>query len=108
MAKYVDGFVVPVPKKKLEAYGISITQVKNALAAQNLELPGGRVDQGSRELVLRTMGRMYDVNDFKDIIIAQKGNTPVFLRDVGRVENSVEEPRSLSRRDGEVAVAAAV
>lgn len=95
---------VYVDIKKLEAYGISITQVKNALAAQNLELPGGRVDQGSRELVLRTMGRMDNVRDFNDIIIAQKGNTPVFLRDVGRVENSVEEPRSLSRHDGQVAV----
>lgn len=95
---------VYVDIKKLEAYGVPITQVKNALAAQNLELPGGRVDQGSRELVLRTMGRMDNVSDFNDIIIAQKGNTPVFLRDVGRVENSVEEPRSLSRHDGQVAV----
>ena len=95
---------VYVDTNKLEAYGISIAQVKAALAAQNLELPGGRVDQGSREMVLRTMGRMETAEQFADIIVADKGGTPVYLRDIGRVENSVEEPRSLSRHDGQNAV----
>ena len=91
---------VYVDVRKLDAYGVSITQVKNALASQNIELPGGRVDQGSRELVLRTMGRMESAEQFADIIIAKRGNTPIFLRDVGRVENSVEEQRSLARLNG--------
>jgi HAE1 family hydrophobic/amphiphilic exporter-1 len=95
---------VYVDTQKLEAYGIPITQVKQALAAQNIELPGGRVDQGKRELVLRTMGRMESAEQFADIIVAKRGGSPIFLRDIGRVENSVEEPRSLSRHDGENAV----
>src|SRR3954466_13547128 len=49
---------VTVDTKKLEAYNLSIEQVRQALQRQNLELPGGRVDQTSRELVLRTMGRI--------------------------------------------------
>ena len=49
---------VTVDARQLEAYNLSIDQVRRALAAQNLELPGGRVDQASRELVLRTMGRV--------------------------------------------------
>jgi len=93
-----------VDARRMESYGISITQVKRALGAQNLELPGGRVDQGSREMVLRTMGRMESAEQFADIIVADKEGTPIYLKDIGRVENTFEEPRSLARQDGRNAV----
>ncbi|MFO0909383.1 MAG: efflux RND transporter permease subunit, partial [Isosphaeraceae bacterium] len=49
---------VIVDTNKLVAYNLSIEEVRAALVRQNLEVPGGRVDQGSRELVLRTLGRL--------------------------------------------------
>ena len=49
---------VTVNPDKMSAYQIAALQVRDALQKQNIELPGGRVDQGDRELVLRTMGRM--------------------------------------------------
>src|SRR4051794_11807670 len=51
---------VSVDTNKLEAYHLSIEQVRQALANQNLELPGGRVDSGRSELILRTRGRIVD------------------------------------------------
>ena len=89
---------------KLSAYNISINQVKAALAAQNLEVPAGRVEQGQQELMLRTMGRFYQVEDFNKLIIANFNNTPIRIKDVGYVEDGVEEPRTLSRLDGNNAV----
>ena len=44
--------------EKLYSYNLNVEQVRAALAAQNVEIPGGRVDQGARELSLRTMGRV--------------------------------------------------
>ena len=44
--------------EKLYSYNLNVEQVRTALAAQNVEIPGGRVDQGARELSLRTMGRV--------------------------------------------------
>ena len=67
---------------------------------QNLELPGGRVDQGSRELVLRTMGRVESAAGFRDLIVANQNGYPVRIKDIGRVEDSFEEPRGLARLDG--------
>ena len=67
---------------------------------QNLELPGGRLDQGTRELVVRTLGRMADVKDFNELIVANSGGQPIYLKDVASVSDSVEEPRSLSRLNG--------
>ncbi len=89
---------------RMEGFGLTVPQVKAALAAQNLEIPGGRVDTGTRELVLRTMGRMPSVDDFRNLIVANIGGRPVMLRDIGRVENGQEEPRSLARFDGSPSV----
>src|SRR5207248_4390360 len=93
-----------IDAQTLEAYHLSIAQVQQALANQNLELPGGRVDQSSRELVLRTMGRVEDSAEFKDIIIDNVGGQPIRVKDIAKVQDSVEEPRSLGRLDGDNAV----
>ena len=95
---------VAVDIDKLRARGLVIDDVRNALLQQNIEVPGGRVDQGSRELVVRTLGRMEQVGDFNDLIVANIAGQPVYLREVAAVSDSVEEPRSLSRLNGENSV----
>jgi HAE1 family hydrophobic/amphiphilic exporter-1 len=95
---------VTVDADKLDAYGLSIDDVRHALERQNIELPGGRVDQQSRELVLRTMGRVEQPDQFNDIIIAsipEQNGQPIRIRDVGRAVDTSEEPRGLGRLDGE-------
>jgi len=89
---------------KLIAYQLSTEDVRQALLRQNLELPGGRVDQGPQELVLRTMGRIETAVDFENLIVSDRGGFPVRIHDIGRVEDSFEEPRGLSRLDGKNAV----
>src|SRR4051794_12788718 len=95
---------VTIDAKRLEAYNLSIDQVRQSLATQNLELPGGRVDQSSRELVLRTMGRVQTAQQFHDLIVANLGGQPIRIKDLGTVDDSFEEPRSLGRLDGDNAV----
>ena len=95
---------VIVDTNKLAAYSLSIEDVRLALIIQNLEVPGGRVDQGSRELVLRTLGRLTSAEEFNNIIIANRKGYPIRVRDIGRVEDSFEEPRTLARLDGVNAV----
>lgn len=90
---------------KLYSYGLNIDQVRTQLALQNVEVPGGRVDQGSRELSLRTLGRVEKPSDFERVIVANVGGKPVRISDIGRVEDGFEEPRSLARLDGQAAVA---
>ena len=89
---------------RLRARGLTIEDVRTALQQQNTELPEGRVDQGSRELVVRTLGRMRDVKDFNSLIVANSGGQPVYLHEVAAVSDSIEEPRSLSRLNGENSV----
>ena len=95
---------VSVDIARLRARGLTIDDVRSALAQQNLEVPGGRVEQGTRELVVRTLGRMEKVRDFNNLIVANVGGQPIYLKDVASVTDSVEEPRSLSRLNGDNAV----
>ena len=95
---------VAVDVDKLRAYGLTIEDVREALAQQNVEVPGGRLDQGGRELVVRTLGRMTRVSDFKDLIVVNVGGQPIRLEDVATLADGVEEPRTLSRLNGTNAV----
>ncbi len=95
---------VTVEADKLAAYALSIDEVKTALERQNLEEPGGRIDQGSREMVLRTLGRLNTARQFDNLIITNKGGTPIRIKDVGQAEDSFEEPRTKARLDGANAV----
>ncbi len=93
-----------VDPDRLTAQGLSIGQVSQAVQQQNLELPGGRLDQTRRELVVRTMGRVEAAADFGDLIVAHVGGRPLRLHDIGSAEDGIVEPRSLTRLNGETAV----
>jgi HAE1 family hydrophobic/amphiphilic exporter-1 len=89
---------------RMNAYGLTVDQVRNAVQRQNVEIPGGSFLAGPAEIALRTMGRIQNVEDFNKIIIAYSGGSVITFRDIGRVLDTVEEPRSVSRLDGRDAV----
>jgi hydrophobic/amphiphilic exporter-1 (mainly G- bacteria), HAE1 family len=89
-----------IDAERLAAYQISISQVRDALARQNADVPGGNLTIGKEELTLRTMGRFTDPKQFDDLVIANLNGAPVRLRDVGRVEDGTKEQRSFSRLNG--------
>ncbi|MBL8223296.1 MAG: efflux RND transporter permease subunit, partial [Bryobacterales bacterium] len=94
-----------VDANRLAAYKIPILRVRDAVARQNAEIPGGRVDEGARELVLRTLGRFPDPRLFNDLVVATIGNTPVRVRDIGYAEDGHKEQRTAARYDGKPGVA---
>src|SRR5437016_7034429 len=57
---------------RLRAYNLTVNDVARALQAQNIEVPGGRVDQGPQSLTLRTRGRVQTVAEFGDIVVREK------------------------------------
>jgi HAE1 family hydrophobic/amphiphilic exporter-1 len=85
---------------RLEAYGLPITAVRDALVRQNAESPGGNVTSGGREQTLRTMGRFENANDFNDLVVATINGQPVRVRDLGEAEDGTKEQRSLARLNG--------
>jgi len=89
-----------VDAERLAAYQIPVTAVRSALTRQNADVPGGNVNTGREELVLRTMGRYTDPRGFDDLVIANVDGSPIRLRDVARVEDGTKEQRSIARLNG--------
>src|SRR5918997_2819866 len=75
---------VTVDTDQMNQFRLSIDDVRRALTWQNLELPGGRIDQGKRELVLRVLGRYDTTARFNDLVVATRGGYPIRIRDIGR------------------------
>ena len=93
---------------RLRAYNLSVVDVANALRTQNMEMPGGRVEEGARELTVRTLGRITEPEQFKEVAIKTMQSYPVKIRDVGTVEDSGVEPRTAAALNGTSAVVVAV
>ncbi len=93
-----------VDPDKMRAFNVTVAEVAAAVRSQNLEVPGGRVDEGARELTVRTMGRIVDPASFNNIAVATRGNYVVKISDIGYVEDGAEEARTDARLNGQPAV----
>src|SRR5438094_23249 len=89
---------------KMRAFNVSAVDVATAVRVQNMEVPGGRVEEGRRELTVRTMGRIPDPAQFNNLIVANRGPYAVKLSDIGYVEDGAEEQRTEARLNGQPAV----
>ena len=76
---------------KLEAYGVSIEGISAIIAQENRNTPGGSVDIGSNAYALRVQGEFTDAHQMDDLVIGHKNNKTIYLRDVARIEDSIEE-----------------
>ncbi|MFZ2957519.1 MAG: efflux RND transporter permease subunit [Candidatus Ozemobacteraceae bacterium] len=95
---------VELDAKKLGAYNISSAQVRDALQSQNVEIPGGQVTENDNEFVLRTLGRIAEPSKFEDVIVTTLGNTPIRIKELGKVLDDEAEARTLARLDGKNAL----
>ncbi|MEO8099826.1 MAG: efflux RND transporter permease subunit [Acidobacteriota bacterium] len=93
-----------VDPARMRAYGLSISDVANALRQQNMEMPAGSVNAGANELTVRTLGRLVDPEQFNEIAIVSRGPYVVKLRDIGHAEDSIEEAKTAARLNGEPSV----
>ncbi|HEY8994574.1 MAG TPA: efflux RND transporter permease subunit [Lacunisphaera sp.] len=83
-----------VDSDRLAAHQLTVGDVENALRQQNVEIPGGRIESSSREFPVRIEGRMTQVAEFENLVLATRGGYQVKFSDVGRVELGAEEYRS--------------
>ncbi len=87
---------VLVRPESLRAAGLSISQVVQALQAQNLAAPVGRLDGPLEETTIRLKGRLETPEDFARVVIAERGGQPIRLGQVAQVVDGTEDPRTLA------------
>jgi hydrophobic/amphiphilic exporter-1 (mainly G- bacteria), HAE1 family len=81
---------------KVRGYNLTVADVVRALATQNLEVPGGSVKMGDREFTVRTLGRVEQALDLKDISVASQHGRTITIGDLGTVEDGTAEMESMA------------
>jgi multidrug efflux pump len=83
---------------------VTVPEVEAAIRNENAEIPGGRVEGELREFSVRTRGELDNPDEFGAIIVSQKGDDLVRLRDVADVNIGAENERTVARWNGKPAV----
>ncbi|OUM97760.1 MAG: hypothetical protein BAA04_03280 [Firmicutes bacterium ZCTH02-B6] len=99
---------VEVDQARLDAWGLSIDTVRQALAAGNLTLPVGRITAQGRELNVRTVGDFADLEQIRDTVIYAGPGGVVRVRDVAEVVDGYSEQLMTSRLNGQPSVAVTI
>lgn len=91
-------------RDRLAARGVTVGDVVRRLRAENVELPGGRLETGERDLSVRLETKLSDPEAFRALVVRDEGGRQVRLADVARVEIGPESDRSAIFRSGEPAI----
>ncbi|GMA99435.1 efflux RND transporter permease subunit [Pelosinus sp. IPA-1] len=89
-----------IDPKKIESYNISFQQIRDAINDQNLNTPGGKVNEKGTELTVRTMGKYKSVDEIKNIIVANQDGRLITLKDVVTIEDGWAEERVYAHTNG--------
>lgn len=93
-----------VNPRKLEAYKISYQNLLSIANTENVNTPGGKVDEKGRELTVRTIGKYKNVEDIKNIVVANYDGKLVRMGDVVEVDDGWERETTYARVNGQPSV----
>jgi len=97
-------FQVLVNPDSLLTYGVTLEQVEHAVAASNANATGGYLDLGSNEFLVRSLGRIQNVQQLESVVVKASAERPVLLRQVARVAEAAQVKRGESAVNGAPAV----
>ena len=103
-----DEIQIQVDQQKLSQLGIGIGQIAQRIRAENVNLSGGRLEEGDQRFLVRTLNEFESVSDFSDAIVAYVADRPVYLRDIATVERGYKDREAITRVKGRESVELAV
>ena len=105
---FEDEIQIHVDQQKLSQLNISIQQIAERIRAENVNLSGGRLEEGTQRYLVRTINEFETVEEFADAIVANVAGRPVYLRDVATVTRGHKEREAITRVNGVESVELAV
>lgn len=103
-----DEIQIQVDQQKLAQLGLSIETISQRIRAENVNLSGGRLEEGSQRFLVRTINEFQTVEEFANAIVANVADRPVYLRDVATVTRGFKEREAITRVNGRESVELAV
>jgi HAE1 family hydrophobic/amphiphilic exporter-1 len=105
---YEDEIQIQVDQQKLAQLGLSIETVTRRVRAENVNLSGGRLEQGTQRFLVRTLNEFQSIDQMANAIIATVGGRPVYLRDVASVTHGHKDREAITRVNGRECIELAV
>lgn len=87
-------------KQKLDGYNLSLEDIKNALMSENINLPAGKINKGSKEILIRSTGEFTKIDEIRNIPILLSNGQKILLSDVANVNVGYKKQESISRLNG--------
>ena len=103
-----DEIQIRVDQQKLAQLGVSIGQIADRIRTENVNLSGGRLEEGNQRFLVRTLNEFQSVDEFRDAIVAYVAQRPIYLRDVATVEQGYKDREAITRVKGQESVELAV
>jgi HAE1 family hydrophobic/amphiphilic exporter-1 len=97
---FEDEVQVYVDQQRLAQLKLSIEQVAKRIGAENVNLSGGRLEQGTQRFLVRTVNEFDTLDDMANAVIANVDGQPVYLKDVARVERGYKDRTAITRLNG--------
>ena len=101
---FVKQFQVLLKPDMLKHYGITISEVRNAVENSNRNFSGGIISKGSQEVLIKGLGRIETLEHIRNTVITSRNNVPVFVKDVSEVEVGRKFRREAAGHNGQEAV----
>ena len=98
---FVQTYQVTVDPRKLQAYGLALGRLTEAIRASNRDVGGRSIEMSETEYLVRGRGYLRNADDIGKIVLANQGGTPVLLRDVASVQLGPDERRGITELNGE-------
>ena len=92
-------------RDKLEGHQLAVQDVIEALRTEHVEYPGGRVETGPLEYVVKTKAEFESAEQFGGMTVAYRNGAAIRVRDLGRVEDGIQEERTLAALNDQRAIA---
>ena len=90
--------------KVLEGYGLTLTDLNNAVRGSSIDLPGGSIQTNGGRILLRTKSQAYSGDDFRNIIVRAANGSEIKLGEIAKVSDGFEEGKKIIRYNGKPAI----
>lgn len=99
---------VAIDQDRLSLLGISLERVSQILGAENINLSGGKLEEGTQQYLVRTLNQFQNVDQIQNVVVTIQDGTPVYLKDIAEVSQGYKEREAITRLNGQEAVEIAI
>ncbi len=99
---------VNINQDRLSHLGIPIERINQVLGAENVNLSGGRLEEGSQQYLVRTLNQFTSVDDIRNVVVSSQDGNPVYLKDLAEITQGYKEREAITRLNGQEAVEIAI